>query len=58
MKRSASLVSVIGGAVGSKKIIKEYHQIYKDIYRYYGVTEEDVRMKSERYKELLGVLSQ
>lgn len=47
-----------GGAVGSKKLIKSFNRIYKDLYRYYGVTEEDICVKSDRYKELLGVLSQ
>lgn len=51
-------VNIGGGAVGSKKVINEYNKIYKDIYRYYGVTEEDIRTESDRYKELLGVLSQ
>ncbi len=46
-----------GGASGSKKLIKQYNRIYKDLYRYYGVTEKDVRNKSERYKDLVRTLS-
>ncbi len=46
-----------GGASGNKKLIKKYKRIYKDIRRYYGVTEEDIRNKSERYKDLVRALS-
>ena len=47
-----------GGATGNKKVIKRFHHIYKDIYRYYGVTREDIRTKSERYKDVVRTLSQ
>lgn len=47
-----------GGAAGSKKVIKKFKHIYKDIYRYYGVTKEDIRIKSERYKDVVQALSQ
>ena len=46
-----------GGASGSKRYVKEYGKIYKDIHRYYGVTETDVKQKSDRYKKLIHVLS-
>ncbi len=46
-----------GGASGNKKLVKEYNRIYKDICRYYGVTEDDVKSKSERYKNLVRTLS-
>lgn len=32
----------IGGGATGKKTIKEFHKIYKDVYRYYGVTKEDI----------------
>lgn len=47
-----------GGAAGNKKVIKKFRHIYKDVYRYYGVTKEDRRIKSERYKEVVRTLSQ
>ena len=47
-----------GGAMGNKKIMKEFQHIYKDIYRYYGMTKEDIRIKSERYEEVVRALSQ
>lgn len=42
-----------GGAGGSSKTVRKFGKIYKDIYRYYGVTKEDIDSKSERYKDLL-----
>lgn len=47
-----------GGAAGNKKVIKRFQHVYKDIYRYYGVTKEDIRIKSERYKDVVRTLSQ
>ena len=46
-----------GGASGSKKAIKEYHKILKDIYRYYGVTQEDIDHKTKRYETLVRQLA-
>lgn len=40
---------------GSNKDIMK--SIVKDIYRYYGVSQEDIAHRTERYKELLMVLS-
>ena len=42
-----------GGASGNTKTVREFHKVYKDIYRYYGVTQEDIDSKSKRYEELL-----
>ena len=36
---------------------KYFTGIMKDLYRYYGVTEEDIRRKSERYRVLVTILS-
>lgn len=47
-----------GGAVGNKKVMKTFHRMYKDIYRYYGVTKEDIRVKSDRYRDVVQALSQ
>lgn len=46
-----------GGASGNKKVMKKFRHIYKDIYRYYGVTKEDIRFKSARYKDVVRTLS-
>ena len=42
---------------GSKKSMKRMKEIAKDLYLYYGVSEEDIRKKSERYHSLLATLS-
>ena len=42
---------------GSKKVIKQMKEIAKDLYLYYGVSEEEIQNKSERYHALLAILS-
>lgn len=44
-----------GGASG--KFISKYHRIYKDVYKYYGVSEEDIANNSRRYQDLLRTLA-
>lgn len=43
---------------GNKKDMKRFKKIAKDLYLYYGVEEQDIRNKTERYKALSVVLSQ
>ena len=45
-----------GGVSGNKKILKKFKEIYKDIYKYYGVTNEDIRNKSKRYEDVVRAL--
>lgn len=45
-----------GSFSGEKKIMKQLRRLYKKIYLYYGVTAEDIKNETERYKSLLGVL--
>lgn len=48
---------VLGGSFsGDKKTMKQLRKLYKKIYLYYGVTAEDIKNETERYKSLLGVL--
>ena len=42
---------------GDKKAMRQFQKISKDLYTYYGVSENDIRNKTERYKALLAVLS-
>ena len=42
---------------GSKKVWKQFKAIAKDLYVFYGVSEDDIREKTERYFALLGILS-
>lgn len=46
-----------GGAGGSARTVHRMDKIMKDIYRYYGVTKEDIENKSKRYEELLRTLA-
>lgn len=45
-----------GGASGNKRVIKRFQRLDKEIHRYYGVTEEDIRTKSQRYKDVVRAL--
>ncbi len=42
---------------GSKKVMKQFQKIAKELYLYYGVAEEDIRNKTERYSHLVAILS-
>ena len=42
---------------GSKKEMKQFKEIARDLYLYYGVSEEDIQNKTERYQSLLATLS-
>lgn len=46
-----------GGASGNKKEMKNFQRIYKDVYRYYGVTSEDIENKSKRYEQVVRALT-
>ncbi|MDE7445230.1 MAG: sodium ion-translocating decarboxylase subunit beta [Lachnospiraceae bacterium] len=41
---------------GDKKTGKQLEKLLKRLYLYYGVTAEDIKNETERYKSLLGVL--
>ena len=42
---------------GSKKEMKQFKRIARDLYLYYGVSEEDIKNKTDRYHSLLATLS-
>lgn len=42
---------------GNKKTMKRMREIARDLALYYGVSEEDIQQKSERYHSLLAILS-
>ena len=49
--------SYIGGGVsGNKKMMRKFRRIYKDVYRYYGITSEDIENKSKRYEQVVRAL--
>ena len=42
---------------GNKAVMKKFKKIARDLYGYYGVTEEDIINKTERYSSLVTSLS-
>ena len=42
---------------GNKKEMKRFQKMARDLYQFYGVSEEDIRNKTERYHSLLATLS-
>lgn len=42
---------------GNKKVVKRFRKISKDLYIYYGVSEDDIKKKTERYLSLIAALS-
>ena len=44
-------------ASGTQKYMKSFSKIYRDVFRYYGVTQEDIDSGSGRYKELISTLA-
>ena len=46
-----------GGAGGSKKTVGQFRKVLGKIYRYYGVSEEDIINKSKRYEDYLRQLA-
>ena len=45
-----------GSFSGDKQTMKQLRKLYKKMYLYYGVTAEDIKNETERYKSLLGEL--
>lgn len=48
---------ISGGVSGDKNCIKQFNKIYREIYKYYGVTKEDIEQQSERYNMLIKTLA-
>ena len=44
-------------AGGTPKYMKTFSKLYRDVYKYYGVTQEDIDSGSRRYKELISTLA-
>ena len=42
---------------GNKKVMKQFQKISKDLYIFYGVSEDDIKNKTERYLSLVTALS-
>lgn len=49
--------SYIGGGVsGNKKEMRRFHRIFKEVYKYYGVSSEDIEKKTKRYEQVVRAL--
>ncbi len=46
-----------GGASGNTVTIRRHNREFKQVYRYYGVSQEDIDNKSERFEEVVRTLA-
>lgn len=46
-----------GGASGNAKTVKRHNHEFKQVYRYYGVLQEDIDNKTERFEEVVRILA-
>ena len=46
-----------GGVSGDKKTTKKFQRIYKDVHRYYGVSNKDIENKTKRYEQVIRALT-
>ncbi len=47
-----------GSASGSQRAIREFEKYNREIYRFYGVTQEDIDGHTQRYQDLVNTLAQ
>lgn len=49
----------IGGSASgeSDKAMKKYGRIFRDVYKYYGVTQDDIDNQTKRYEDMLRTLA-
>ena len=46
-----------GGASGNTKTVRRHNREFKQVYRYYGVSQEDIDNKTERFEEVVMTLA-
>ena len=46
-----------GGASGNTATIRKHNREFKQVYRYYGVSQEDIDNKTDRFKEVVRMLA-
>lgn len=46
-----------GGASGNTATIRKHNREFKQVYRYYGVSQEDIDKKTERFEEVVRMLA-
>lgn len=45
-----------GGASGNTKTVRRHNREFKQVYKYYGVTQEDIDKKTERFNDVVRAL--
>lgn len=46
-----------GGASGNTKTVRRHNREFKQVYKYYGVTQEDIDKKTERFNDVVRTLA-
>lgn len=46
-----------GGASGNIATIRKHNREFKQVYNYYGVSQEDIDKKTERYEDVVRTLA-
>jgi len=46
-----------GGASGNTKTVRRHNREFKQVYRYYGVSQDDIDSKSERFNDVVRTLA-
>ena len=46
-----------GGASGNSNTVRRHNREFKKIYKYYGVSDEDIQNKTERFEEVVRMLA-
>lgn len=46
-----------GGASGNTQTVRRHNREFKQVYRYYGVSQEDIDKKTERFEEVVRMLA-
>lgn len=46
-----------GGASGNTKTVRRHNREFKQVYKYYGVTQEDIDKKTERFNDVVRILA-
>ena len=49
--------SFSGSASGSKRVMRRYGADFRKVYRYYGVSQEDIRQRTKRFEEVVRQLT-
>lgn len=48
---------ICGGASGNNNIVRKHNRDFKQVYKYYGVSQEDIDNKTDRFVEVVRMLA-